>query len=286
MGYRIVSTGGTANHLTGADIKVTDVTALTGFPEIMDGRVKTLHPKIHGGLLAKKDDPEHIRQMRLNDIDPIDILAVNLYPFEQAVAKPNIDLTDAIEQIDIGGPAMIRAAAKNYRHTTVVSDPDDYADILEELASTGEISIKTREMLALKVFSLTAKYNAAIEGYLADKFNGESTIHVKGLHGKKLRYGENPHQTAKVYSVIDDGGVSLTNAEILHGKEMSYNNYLDVDSAPQCELLAGHAQRLHRQAWQPVRHGYFINTCGSVRKRMEWRSRFGFRRGNRYECRG
>ena len=226
-GFEILSTGGTARSLREAGIAVTDVSDVTGFPEIMDGRVKTLHPKIHGGLLARRDNDDHLAAMTDQDIGGIDLLAVNLYPFEDQLAKTD-DFATLVEYIDIGGPAMLRAAAKNHDFVTVVCDPADYEDVLRELAE-GDVTIGTRRRLAGKVFARTAAYDRAIAGWLAGGEFGE-TMTLSGRRLQELRYGENPHQRAAVYA----GGEArpgVATATQLQGKPLSYNNLNDTDAA-------------------------------------------------------
>ena len=231
FGCEILSTGGTARLLEEAGISVTPVSDHTGAPEILDGRVKTLHPKIHGGLLGRRDDAKHREQMAANDIAPIDMVVVNLYPFEATVAKADCTLEDAIENIDIGGPSMVRSAAKNHRDVTVVVDPADYAAILEEMrAHDGAVSPETNARLARKAFRTTAHYDGAIADYLGARAVdpparfGE-TLHLGWSKAQDLRYGENPHQQAALY------GDFLANVEQLHGKELSYNNIVDANAA-------------------------------------------------------
>ena len=226
-GFEILSTGGTARSLREAGITVTDVSEVTGFPEIMDGRVKTLHPKIHGGLLARRDNSDHLAAMTEQDISGIDLLAVNLYPFEDQLAKTD-DFATLVEYIDIGGPAMLRAAAKNHDFVTVVCDPADYEDVLAELAES-DVTIGTRRRLAGKVFARTAAYDRAIAGWLAGDEFGE-TMTLSGRRLQELRYGENPHQRAAVYA----GGEArpgVATATQLQGKPLSYNNLNDTDAA-------------------------------------------------------
>ncbi len=231
MGCEILSTGGTAKLLEDAGISVVPVSQHTGAPEILDGRVKTLHPKIHGGLLGRRDDAKHREQMQANDITPIDMVVVNLYPFEATVAKPDCTLEDAIENIDIGGPSMVRSAAKNHHDVTVVVDPADYATILDEMKSNeGAVSVATNARLARKAFRMTARYDGAIADYLGSR--GEDgpetfgeTIHLGFSKAQTLRYGENPHQGAALY------GDFLRNVVQLHGKELSYNNIVDINAA-------------------------------------------------------
>lgn len=230
LGVEIISTGGTAKTLKEAGINVIDVSQYTGFPEIMDGRVKTLHPLIHGGILARRDNPEDIERMKQLGIKPIDMVVVNLYPFEATVKKEGVTLEEAIENIDIGGPTLLRAAAKNYKDVVVIVDSDDYSAILEELKK-GDVSMDKRIELAKKVFSHTARYDALIAEYFdkisTSEFRQDWTLPLKMI--KKLRYGENPHQKAALYALNETP--SLIDAEVLQGKEMSFNNYLDTHSA-------------------------------------------------------
>ena len=230
-GIEIIATGGTAKLLNENNIPVTEISDFTGFPEIMDGRVKTLHPKIYGGLLGRRGTDD--ATMQQHDISPIDLLVVNLYPFKQTIAKPNCSFDDAIENIDIGGPSMLRAAAKNHRDVTVVVDPDDYASVLEELKTNGKnTSPETRKHLAQKAFAHTATYDAAIARYLQDNTDSE-TKHLTLNKKTELRYGENPHQTATLYT-IETVTNSLTQAEQKQGKPLSFNNLMDSDAALHC----------------------------------------------------
>jgi phosphoribosylaminoimidazolecarboxamide formyltransferase / IMP cyclohydrolase len=230
MGVDLISTGGTAKALQDAGIKVTPIQDVTGHPEIMDGRVKTLHPRIHGGLLGVRDNKAHVQQMKENDITAIDLVVVNLYPFQQTVAKPGVSLEEAIENIDIGGPAMLRSSAKNHRFVTVVVDPADYAPVLEEIQKNGGTSLETRKRLAVKVFSLTADYDSAISTYLSEKLLNKKVLRLRYTDGQTMRYGENPHQQAVFYkSGIQEA--CLANAEQLAGKEISFNNIVDGDAA-------------------------------------------------------
>jgi phosphoribosylaminoimidazolecarboxamide formyltransferase/IMP cyclohydrolase len=237
-GVAILSTGGTAALLEKSGIPVTEVSAHTGFPEIMDGRVKTLHPKIHGGLLGRRDIDEAV--MKEHGIDPIDLLVVNLYPFAATIAKPNCTYEDAIENIDIGGPAMVRAAAKNHDRVAVVVDPADYAGILEEMqANGGSITLESRKKLAAKAFAHTATYDSAVASYLGRVTESAAAEYPEALalHFRKqldLRYGENPHQTAAFYTVPDSPGASIGTAKQLQGKALSYNNVADGDTAFEC----------------------------------------------------
>lgn len=236
-GYEIISTGGTAKVLHEADINVTLISEITGFPEILEGRVKTLHPSIFGGLLARRDNPEHQRQLQEQQISPIDMVVVNLYPFEQTISKKEVLLEEAIENIDIGGPSLLRAAAKNYQYVTVIVDPSDYQKVLAEMIdSNGNISLSTKKELAVKVFQHTSYYDSIIYNYLNKKMvnNGNSFPDYLVIGAKKvsnLRYGENPHQKAAFYreSLVEEA--NLGNANLLSGKELSYNNLVDLEAA-------------------------------------------------------
>lgn len=238
IGVEILSTGGTASQLIAAGLNVTDVSDYTGFPEMMDGRLKTLHPKIHGGLLALRDNEEHMKAATQHRIDMIDMVVINLYRFEDTVAKKDCTLDEAIENIDIGGPAILRAAAKNYRYVTVVTDPDDYPKILIEMKATeGNISEATNFYLATKAFQLTARYDAAISNYLGSigsngtKKTFPDTFTVQFVKSQDLRYGENPHQHAAFYREPDQHIAAISGARQLQGKELSYNNIMDSDAA-------------------------------------------------------
>jgi phosphoribosylaminoimidazolecarboxamide formyltransferase/IMP cyclohydrolase len=240
MGIRILSTGGTAKLLEKSGIAATEVSAHTGFPEMLDGRVKTLHPKIHGGILARRESREHMAAIRAAGIDTIDLIVVNLYPFQATVADPDCRLEDAIENIDIGGPAMIRAAAKNYGSVAVVVDPADYASVLDEIRASGEVADATRFALAKKVFAHTAAYDGAIANYLfsLDAANVRQPYpEVLNLQFSKLqdlRYGENPHQSAAFYRDNKPVEGGLSRYRQLQGKELSYNNIADADAAWEC----------------------------------------------------
>lgn len=265
-GTQIISTGGTAKTLRESGIDVTEVSDVTGFPEMMDGRVKTLHPKIHGGLLALRDNSEHVAAMNKHAIEPIDMVVINLYPFEQTVAKDGVSLEEAVENIDIGGPAMIRSASKNWRDVAVVTDHRLYESLGEELtANGGSLSLETRQRLAALAYTRTASYDLAISSYLVRQLSEEDIemlepfnplgdmiiispseldeyeyededatvempdeIEIELAKTADLRYGENPHQQAAIY-ITGDGGIA--NAEQLHGKEMSFNNYIDAEAA-------------------------------------------------------
>lgn len=227
LGIEIISTGGTKKQLEDAGIKVKGVTELTGFPEMLDGRVKTLHPKVHAGILAARNNPNHKKAIAENGISLIDMVVVNLYPFTQAIKSKPDDVENAIENIDIGGPTMIRSAAKNYKDVTVIVDPRDYKKVLEELKKDNEVSLKTRKELMIKVFSETAKYNSAIDTYFSRKFISEEKMWLNFNKGVKLRYGENPHQKGTYYKDPE----SATEFNQLHGKELSFNNFGDIDAA-------------------------------------------------------
>jgi phosphoribosylaminoimidazolecarboxamide formyltransferase/IMP cyclohydrolase len=235
LGVELISTGGTRRVLTEAGLSVRDISEVTGFPEILDGRVKTLHPRVHAGILAVRDNPDHAATLAEQQIGPIDLVVCNLYPFEAAVARPGNSHEEVIENIDVGGPSMVRAAAKNYHDVAVVTDPGQYAAVLDELRAThGALSLATRERLAAAAFARTAAYDAAISTYFADRLSEEEWPPVLALHFKKrlpLRYGENPHQRAAFYVEPGCRHASVATAESLHGKELSYNNLLDLDSA-------------------------------------------------------
>ena len=226
MGIEIVSTGGTANLLRKESVPHIQIEKFTGFPEILSGRVKTLHPKVHGGLLYLRDNPDHQRQAAENQIEPIDLVVVNLYPFESTIAQPEVKMDEAIEQIDIGGPSMLRSAAKNYRSVTVITDPSDYSAVLEEIEQHhGETNLATRERLAIKVFLTTAKYDQAIANFLSREQSSSGSFTLSLPLEMRLRYGENPHQSASLYGHFQDY------FQKLHGKELSYNNILDIHGA-------------------------------------------------------
>ncbi len=241
LGFEIVSTGGTAKLLRDAGLPVTDVSAVTGFPEMMDGRVKTLHPKVHGGLLALRDNPQHREAMETHGIRPIDLVVVNLYPFQETIAKPGVSLEEAIENIDIGGPSMVRSAAKNHRFVGIVTDPADYARVAEALRNrNGVLPESLLFDLAVKAFRHTAAYDAAIASYLgslqaaagaATETGFPSALTPFLLNTAELRYGENPHQKAALYVDPLWKGPSVAAAEVLGGKELSYNNLLDLHAA-------------------------------------------------------
>jgi phosphoribosylaminoimidazolecarboxamide formyltransferase/IMP cyclohydrolase len=259
LGFTILSTGGTARALAERGIAVTEVARITGVPEILDGRVKTLHPAVHAGILARRDTPEHLRALAQHGIGLIDVVAVNLYPFEAATAKPGCTLSDAIENIDVGGPAMLRAAAKNHAAVTVVVDPADYPRIVEELQARGATSASTRFELAIKAFAHTARYDGAISGYLSSlDADGQREPFPRVLTRQwtlrqPMRYGENPHQQAALYRDPEPGPGLLAAYEQLQGKELSYNNVADADAAWEC------VRTLRAPACVIVKH---TNPCG------------------------
>jgi phosphoribosylaminoimidazolecarboxamide formyltransferase/IMP cyclohydrolase len=231
MGVELISTGGTKKAITEAGVPVRDISDYTGFPEMMNGRVKTLHPKVHGGLLARRDKPEHMRQAEEHGIGMIDLVVVNLYPFEATVAREGVSEEEAIENIDIGGPSMLRSAAKNFAAVTVVTDPADYDAVLSEMAAQGgATTLETRRRLAIQVFAKTSAYDGAILGYLQDGGEFPPEMRFRLLKLQDLRYGENPHQRAAFYQFDDAKPSTLARSEQLHGKELSYNNILDADS--------------------------------------------------------
>lgn len=241
FGVKLLSTGGTAKLLREAGLQVTEVAEYTGFPEILDGRVKTLHPRIHVGLLGRRDLPAHVEAMRAADMPGIDLLAVNLYPFGQTVARTDCTLEAAIENIDIGGPAMVRSAAKNHGSVAVITDPDDYGAVLREMgAASGAVGAETRFRLACKAFSHTAAYDGAISNYLTalqpdgrrENFPARLNLHYDRV--QTLRYGENPHQSAAFYRDLAPAPGSLAGYRQLQGKELSYNNIADADAAWEC----------------------------------------------------
>jgi phosphoribosylaminoimidazolecarboxamide formyltransferase / IMP cyclohydrolase len=244
QGIKLISTGGTAKLLAENQLPVVEVSSLTQVPEMLDGRVKTLHPVIHGGLLARRDFPEHMAALNEHGIDTIDMLVINLYPFNETVAKENCSFEDAIENIDIGGPAMLRAAAKNHQDVTVLISPEDYAPVLAEMkANNNVVSYKTNLALAKKVFAHTAQYDGAIANYLSalgDDLNHQArsvypkTLHLAFKKVQEMRYGENPHQSAAFYQDIVPIKGALANYKQLQGKELSYNNIADADSAWEC----------------------------------------------------
>ena len=244
LGVVLVSTGGTAKMLADAGLGVSEVAQLTGFPEMLDGRVKTLHPRVHGGLLARRDVPEHMQALKDHQIDTIDLLIVNLYPFEATVAKPGCTLEDAIENIDIGGPAMVRSAAKNWKDVSVLTDASQYAGVVAEIKASGKVSDKTKFALSVAAFNRISNYDAAISDYLSSLQEGELGVVKRSefpaqsngrfVKLQDLRYGENPHQSAAFYRDMHPAPGSLVTAKQLQGKELSYNNIADADAAWEC----------------------------------------------------
>jgi phosphoribosylaminoimidazolecarboxamide formyltransferase/IMP cyclohydrolase len=256
LGFEIISTGGTFKVLSEADVPVRYVTEITDFPEVFGGRVKTLHPVVHGGILHRRDLPDHVEQAADLGIVPIDIVAVNLYPFVKTVARPDVSFDDAIENIDIGGPAMVRAAAKNHASVTVVVSPADYDLVSAELTESGEVSVATRRSLALAAYRHTATYDAAIATWLATRIEDEAStlpaeIHRPLIKVDDMRYGENPHQAAALYRQAD--APAFGGAEILQGKAVSYNNIVDLDGA------VGLSLEFEEPAVVVVKH---TNPCG------------------------
>ena len=257
LGVELLSTGGTMKALQDAGIPVTGVSDVTGFPECLDGRVKTLHPAIHAGLLAMRSNPEHMRQIAELGIAPIDLVVINLYPFRQTIARPGVTFEEAIENIDIGGPTMLRAAAKNWQDVAVVVEPADYDAVLGELEQAGEVSRETKLRLCYKVFEHTAQYDCMIQQYLRAQLPGDNrfpdklTVTFEKVQG--MRYGENPHQGAAFYRDLGDVAGTLPAARQLHGKELSYNNINDTNGA--LELL----REFDTTAVVAVKHG---NPCG------------------------
>jgi len=249
LGVGLISTGGTAKLLADKGLPVTEVAEVTGFPEMLDGRVKTLHPKVHGGLLARRDTPEHMAALKAHNIDTIDLLIVNLYPFEATVAKPGCTLADAIENIDIGGPAMVRSAAKNWKDVGIVTDASQYADVIAELKAKGKLSDKLRFALSVAAFNRISQYDGAISNYLSSvnfeaeklsesyvperaQFSGQ--FNEQYVKVQDLRYGENSHQQAAWYRDLSPAAGSLATGVQLQGKELSYNNIADADAAWEC----------------------------------------------------
>ena len=231
LGWEIIATGGTMKLLRDSNVEVINISDVTGFPEICDGRVKTLHPKVHGGLLARRDDESHLQALKDNGIEFIDMVCVNLYPFRQTIAKPDVTMEDAIENIDIGGPSMLRSAAKNYKDVTVVCDPADYATIIEEIKEGGNTTVGTRLQLSAKAYTHTAEYDSMIATYMRKAAGLNEKLFLEFDLVQGLRYGENPHQQAKFYGSADSGSYSLVNAKQLNGKELSYNNIQDANAA-------------------------------------------------------
>ncbi len=257
LGFEILSTGGTMRALEEAGVPVIGVSDVTGFPECLDGRVKTLHPAIHAGLLAMRSNPEHMRQIQELGIEPIDVVVINLYPFRETIAKPGVTFEEAIENIDIGGPTMLRAAAKNWQDVAVVVEPADYERVLGEMEADGQVSRALKQELCYKVFAHTAQYDSMISNYLFGKLPGEDkfpeNLTVSFEKIQSMRYGENPHQGAAFYRELFEAPGCLTEAEQLNGKELSYNNINDTNGA--LDLL----REFDQTAVVAVKHA---NPCG------------------------
>ncbi|MEI7531752.1 MAG: bifunctional phosphoribosylaminoimidazolecarboxamide formyltransferase/IMP cyclohydrolase [Betaproteobacteria bacterium] len=269
LGIKLISTGGTAKLLTESGLPVIEVSEITGFPEMLDGRVKTLHPMVHGGLLARRDNPDHLKALKDHGIETIDMLVINLYPFEKTISQPICSFEDAIENIDIGGPAMLRAAAKNHQDVTVLISPEDYAPVLKEMTENSlKVSFNTNFKLATKVFSHTAQYDGLIANYLTS-LNDERqhvsrslfphSLNLSFDRVQELRYGENPHQSAAFYRDICITPGSLANYRQLQGKELSFNNIADADAAWECVKSFGNTLTSGHAACVIVKHA---NPCG------------------------
>lgn len=231
MGWEIIATGGTKKLLDSNGVKTIGISEVTGFPEICDGRVKTLHPKVHGGLLARRDDPNHLKALEDNGIELIDMVCVNLYPFRSTIAKEGVTMDDAIENIDIGGPSMLRSAAKNYKDVTVVCDPADYGRVLSEIRENGGTLLQTRLELSAKAYTHTAEYDTCIATFMREKAGLPEKLFLEYDLKQPLRYGENPHQSARFFASASIVGYSLANARQIQGKELSYNNIQDANAA-------------------------------------------------------
>ncbi len=231
LGWEIIATGGTQKLLESQGVKTIGISEVTGFPEICDGRVKTLHPKVHGGILARRDVPAHMETLKENGIETIELVCVNLYPFRQTIAKEGVTLEDAIENIDIGGPSMVRSAAKNWRDVTIVCDPNDYGTVLAELRENGCTSPETRLKLSAKAYTHTAEYDACIATYMRKQAGLPEKLFLEFDIKQGLRYGENPHQSANFYAALEPAPFSLAFAKQIQGKELSYNNIQDANAA-------------------------------------------------------
>lgn len=255
LGWEILSTSGTMKLLKESCVPVTSVSDVTGFPEICNGRVKTLHPKIHGALLARRDIPEHMKELKDNDIETIDLVCVNLYPFRETIAKPNVTMEDAVEHIDIGGPSMLRSAAKNWESVTVVCNPADYETILSEIKAGGNTTRETRLQLSAKAYTHTAEYDMAISTYMRAQAGLPEKLFLEYDLKQELRYGENPHQEAKFFASTVKEPYSLATAEQLNGKELSYNNIQDANATLNI------AREFDEPFCVGVKH---MNPCGSA----------------------
>ena len=259
-GVEILSTGGTAELMKKNGVPVTLISDYTGFPEMMDGRIKTLHPKVHGGILGRRDVPAHMDAMKQHSINPIDMVVINLYPFEATIAKEACTLADAIENIDIGGPAMVRSASKNYNDVAIVVNPVDYELVLTEMdAHDGAVTLKTRQRLSRDAFAMTARYDSMIAGYLSGQIGEDSKFPSSFQTGlqkvQDLRYGENPHQAAALYKEAQPLTTDAVQAEQLQGKELSFNNYIDMNAAWECAL------EFEESAAVVIKH---TNPCGTA----------------------
>ena len=255
LGWEILSTSGTMKLLKESGVPVTSVSDVTGFPEICDGRVKTLHPKIHGALLARRDIPEHMKELKDNDIETIDLVCVNLYPFRETIAKPDVTMEDAVEHIDIGGPSMLRSAAKNWESVTVVCNPADYETVLSEIKAGGNTTRETRLQLSAKAYTHTAEYDMAISTYMRAQAGLPEKLFLEYDLKQELRYGENPHQEAKFFASTVKEPFSLATAEQLNGKELSYNNIQDANATLNI------AREFDEPFCVGVKH---MNPCGSA----------------------
>ena len=231
LGWEIIATGGTQKLLEQNGVKTIGISEITGFPEICDGRVKTLHPKVHGGILARRDIPAHMETLKENGIQTIELVCVNLYPFKQTIAKPDVTMEDAIENIDIGGPSMVRSAAKNWKDVTIVCNPEDYGTVLAEIKENGFTSDETRLKLSAKAYTHTAEYDMMIASYMRGKAGLNEKLFLEYDLRQGLRYGENPHQSAKFFAAMEPASYSLAFAKQIQGKELSYNNIQDANAA-------------------------------------------------------
>lgn len=280
LGWEIIATGGTQKLLDSKGVHTIGISEVTGFPEICDGRVKTLHPKVHGGILARRDVPEHMQTLKDNAIETIDLVCVNLYPFRQTIAKEGVTMEDAIENIDIGGPSMVRSAAKNWRDVTIVCDPSDYDTVISEIRENGNTSRETRLKLSAKAYTHTAEYDSCIATYMRAQAGLPEKLFLEYDIKQGLRYGENPHQSAKFFAALDKASYSLAFATQIQGKELSYNNIQDANAAlnivrdftdkPFCVALkhmnpcgAAEADTIE-QAWQAAYEADKVSIYGGI----------------------
>ena len=279
LGWEIVATGGTKKLLDQSGVKTIGISEVTGFPEICDGRVKTLHPKVHGGILGRRDIPEHMQTLKENGITTIELVCVNLYPFRQTIAKEGVTMEDAIENIDIGGPSMVRSAAKNWKDVTIVCDPADYDTVLEEIRTNGFTSDQTRLKLSAKAYTHTAEYDMCIAGYMREKAGLNPKLFLEYDLKQPLRYGENPHQSANFYSAPEPAPFSLAFGKQIQGKELSYNNIQDANAAlnvvrdfdePFCVALkhmnpcGAAVGKTIEEAWQAVYEADKVSIYGGI----------------------